>query len=103
MRSEKATERELIFINLANGVPIAEVAKAFNKNTEAEIMDDFRFVALKIKSYMFKRAMPFIPLDTVSEVMQNRLQAFDLLTKVNLDVLPEFQKITANKLEDVYT
>lgn len=103
MRSEKATERELIFINLVNGVPIADVAKAFHKETENQVMEDFRFVALKIKNYMFARAMPFISLDTVAEAMQNKLQAFELLNKVNLDVLPQFQKITANKIEDVYT
>jgi len=102
MKSEKATERELIFINLLNGVPIADIAKAYNKQTEMQVMEDFYFVALKIRNYMFKRAMPFIPLDTVSEAMQNKLLVLDLLTKVNLDILPEFSKITVNKFEDMY-
>ena len=51
---------------------------------------------------MFARAKPFIPLDTVAEAMQNKFQVLDILAKVNLDVLPEFSSISANKLEDVY-
>jgi len=100
--SELAEERKLIFTNLLNGVPVANVAQAFHRATEAAVMDDFKYVALKIKGYMFARAMPFIPLDTVAEAMQNKFQVLDILAKVNLDVLPEFSSISANKLEDVY-
>ena len=100
--SELAEERKLIFTNLLNGVPVANVAQAFHRDSVAAVMDDFKFVALKIKGYMFARAMPFIPLDTVAEAMQNKFQVLDILAKVNLDVLPEFSSISANKLEDVY-
>ena len=99
-KSEKAIERELIFANLLNGVPPENVAQAFNKESVAQVMDEFRYVALKIKSYMFSRAMPYIPLDTIAEAMQNKLQALDLLTKVKLDALPAYKQITAVKLED---
>ena len=102
MSSELAEERKLIFINLLNNVPVENVAQAFHRDSVAAVMDDFKFVALKIKSYMFARAMPFIPLDTVAEAMQNKFQVLDILAKVNLDVLPEFTKVSANKLEDVY-
>lgn len=101
-KSEKATERELIFCNLLNGVSVIDVAKAFHKETENQVMEDFRFVALKIKGYIFARAMPFIPLDTIAEAMQNKFMVLDLLKKVNLDVAPEFSNITTGKVEDAY-
>jgi hypothetical protein len=95
--SELATERKLIFINLVNGVPIHTVAQTFHRESERVVLDDFRFVALKIKSYMFSRAMPFIPLEHPHEVAQNKSLVFDLLNKVNLDVLPAFSKITSSE------
>jgi hypothetical protein len=102
MASEKATERKLIFINLLNGVSIAEVAKTFHKETEKEVLDEFRFVALKIKSYLFQRAMPYIPFDTVAEARSNRVQFLILVDKLNLDVVPVFSRIVTQKVEEVY-
>lgn len=95
--SELATERKLIFINLVNGVPIPTVAQTFHRESERAVLDDFRFVALKIKSYMFARAMPFIPIEHPRDVVQNKSLVFDLLDRVNLDVLPAFSKITSSE------
>jgi len=97
---ELATERKLIFTNLLNGVPLAEVAQAFNKQSEAEVVESFRFVALKIRGYIFQRAMPHVPCDTVAEAMQNRLLLMGILEKLNLETLPAFAKITDAPLEE---
>lgn len=91
--SELATERKLIFQNLLNGVPVAQVAQAFHRASEKEVLEDFRFVALKIKCYAFQRAFPYIPMDTVAEAAQNKMAILDILSKVNLDVLPVFSSV----------
>lgn len=93
MPSELAAERKLIFINLLNGVPVAQVAQGFHRQTEKEVMDDFRFVALKIKAYAFQRVMPYIPLESVAEARSNKIHILEILEKVNLDVLPVFSSI----------
>lgn len=100
--SGRATDRKLLFINLVNGVSIPEVARAFHKNSDAEVMADFKFVSLKIRSYIFQRAMPYLPCDTIEEAKQNRIVFFGILDKLNLDVVPAFSKITAAKVEDIY-
>lgn len=102
MASELATERKLIFLNLLNGVPVAQVAQAFHRQTEKEVMDDFRFVALKIKAYAFQRVMPYIPLESVAEAQANKIQILGILEKVNLDVLPVFSSIKAELVEGVF-
>ena len=102
MATEKATERKLIFINLLNGVDIVEVAKTFHKQSEKEVMDDFRFVALKIKSYVFARAMPYIDCGTIAEARANKMQLLIILDKLNLDTVPIYSSITVNKVEEVF-
>jgi hypothetical protein len=103
MLSDRATEKKLIFTNLLNGVSVVECAKAFNKKTEKEVMDDFNFVALKIKSYIFVRVMPYIPLDTVAEAQANKLQVLALLEKVNLEIVPAFKSFTTYKPEEAFS
>ena len=102
MQSERATERKLIFGNLLNGVAPAQVAQAFHKASEKEVMQDFAYVALKIKCYAFQRAMPYIPCDTVAEAMQNKILILGILDKLNLDVLPVFSSIKTGKVEEVF-
>ena len=102
MPSDLAIERKLIFTNLLNGVPVGQVAQAFNRQTEKEVMDDFRFVAMKIKSYAFQRLMPYIALDTIAEAMQNKFLILGILEKVNLDILPMFSSFNVEKVEDVF-
>lgn len=97
--SALATERRLIFLNLMNGVPVESVAKTFHRQTEKEVWDDFRFVALKIKSYAFQRVMPYIPLDNVQEAQANKILIISILGKLNLDVMPVFKTITAQPVE----
>lgn len=101
MPSERATERKLIFINLLNGVSPEQVARDFHKNTIAEIMEDFRFVALKLKSYGFQRAMPYIHCDTIDEARQSKLTLLVLLEKVNLDVVSVFSSIKPKPIESI--
>ncbi len=85
-----------------NGVPVEQIAKAFHRQSEKEVMDDFRFVALKIKSYAFQRVMPYIPLETVAEAQANKMLILGILEKLNLDVLPVYSSIKVNKLEEVF-
>lgn len=101
MTSEKATERKLIFINLLNGVDVKTVAQTFRKESEKEVMDEFRFVALKIKNYAFQRVMPHIPCDTVAEARANKIIIFGILEKINLDVVPIFKAINSTSLENI--
>ena len=100
--SARAVDRELIFTNLLNGVSAPEVARAFHKDSEREVMEDFKFVALKIKSDVFARAMPYIPCDTVAEAMGNRIVIFGILNKINLDTVPIYSSIKISKVEEVY-
>jgi hypothetical protein len=100
MQSAGAIERRLIFQNLANGVPPERVAQAFHRSSVKELMDDFRYVANKIKGYMFARTMPFIPFETPAEAKRHRLQLFDILKKLNLDVVPLYSKFEVASLED---
>ena len=102
MPSQLATERKLIFTNLLNGVPIEQVAQNFHRQTEKEVMEDFRFVVLKIKCYAFQRVMPYIPMETVAEARTNKLQLLALVEKLNLDVLPVYSSIYTQPVEEVY-
>ena len=83
-------------------MPVSQVAQAFHRQTEKEVMDDFRFVALKIKSYAFQRVMPYIPLESVAEAQQNKIYILGILDKLNLDVLPVYSSIKANPVEEVF-
>lgn len=96
---DKAAERRLIFENLANGVGVEQVARDFGKNSIEEVMVDFRFVALKIKSYAFARLMPYIALDSVEHARQNRFVALTILAKLNLEVVPMFSSIKGNETD----
>jgi hypothetical protein len=100
MPSELATQRKLIFINLLNGVSVAQVAQAFHRQSEKEVMDDFRYVALKIKSYAFQRGMPYIALETVKEAQGSKIMILGILEKINLDVLPVFSSVRSNAVDN---
>lgn len=100
MESTRSLERRLIFQNLANGVPIAIVARDFHKQP-FEVMDDFRFVVSKIKSYGFVRVMPYIPCETLELANKNRVFLFDLLEKLNLDNAPAIASINEMPLEAI--
>lgn len=100
MPSAAAIDKALIFQNLVNGVPVQFVGRHFNLRDEREVMDIFRYVANKIKTYMFQRTIPFISFDTPQEAKRHRRQLFDILKKINLDIVPLYTKFEVGQLED---
>jgi hypothetical protein len=86
-------ERALIFKNLLCGVPVWEVARAFHKNTEGEVMAAFNFVLKKAKSYCFERKMPPIFADSVEDAKKHRIVLLTVLPKLNLNKEAKFSKI----------
>jgi len=89
----------MIFINLANGVPLAGVMAAFRRS-EKEVMDDFWFVASKIRSYRFERGAPMLPILSIADARgANRAAILLTLRNVNLTVDPKFSKIDTEKLD----
>ena len=91
-------DRALIFANLLNGVPVAQVAQAFQKQSEAEVLQIFGFVLRKIKSYCFLRArqanaLPLIVADDVKSAQKYRLTCLSVLPKLNLDKSPQYKDI----------
>lgn len=89
MRAESADgeRRRLVFTNLVNGLPVARVMEAF-KLSEKEVLVDFAFVSLKLRSYRFERAMPILKCSTIAEARDYRLDCLWTLQRCNLDKLP---------------
>lgn len=99
MMTVTAQEKDLIFRNMLNGVDKLSIAQAFHK-TEEDINEIFKFVVSKIKSYMFINVMPFMSLSSIDEARKNRLQALEILDKLNLDKAPKHAKIIEQPLEE---
>lgn len=84
--------RKLTFANLLNGVPVGQIMVAFGMS-EKEVMDDFRFVAAKIRSYRFERGMPLFPTATIAECREAKVELLYALQRVNADKDPVFSRI----------
>ena len=85
-------DRALIFTNLLNGVPLAEVARTFRRG-EKDVLDTFGFVLRKVKSYAFERRMPPVVAATVDEARRHRLLCLSVVGKLNLDKDPRYARI----------
>lgn len=97
--SPEAERRRLVFSNLANGVSVEQLMVAFRLSAK-EVLDDFAFVAAKIRSYRFERGQPFLPVDTVENVRAQRPALLFTLSRLNLDKPAVFSKIVALELGD---
>lgn len=91
-RVKLATERKLVFANLANGVPVARVMAAFHLS-EKDVMERFAFVWRKIKSYRFERGMPFASGETIRDAEKNAPLLLHTLERVDLSEAPRFSRI----------
>lgn len=91
--------RRLTFINLANGVTL-ETLMASTQQSELEVKEDFEFVARKIISYRFERAMPYVPCRTIGEARASRHEFLRVLDKLNLGTKPKFRSVEAMPMED---
>jgi hypothetical protein len=90
--------RSLIFANLLNGVPTAQVAQAFNLRSEDEALQVFQYVLRKIKSYCFlrarqKNAYPIIVAHDVKTAQAYKLTCLTVLPKLKLDTAPQYKDI----------
>lgn len=84
--------RRLVYTNLLNFLPVERVMVAFEMS-EKEVMDDFRFVALKIRSYKFERQMPPVAGETIELARANRVDLLITLGKLNLNRDPTYSRI----------
>lgn len=84
--------RRLVFSNLLNGVSIEQLMATF-KLSAKEVMDDFDFVARKIRSYRFERGQPFLLCDTIANASGAREALLFTLTRINTDTDPKFSHI----------
>lgn len=87
--------RRLVFTNLVNGIPVRDVMGALHMS-EKEVMDDFRFVAIKLRSYRFERAIPILACATIAEAQAHRAEfLFNLsrLGPLSMENLPKYTKI----------
>lgn len=88
----RAQQRCLIMRNLANGVALGAVKRAFGK-TDAEIAADIRYVGDKLASYCMLRCRPVLDFRDVGVVRANRALVHLYLDRVDLDVVPKFKNI----------
>lgn len=96
--------RRLVFCNLLNGVPIPEIMTAL-KMSEKEVMDDFRYGAQKVRSYIFERGMMLVPMETIQEAQRSQAYLAHVASRVNFGKDPRFNKIevlpyTADSVSD---
>lgn len=81
--------RRLVFSNLLNGVSVEQVMVTF-KLSAKEVMDDYEFVARKIRSYRFERGQPFLLCDTIANARGSREALLFTLSRLNTDTDPKF-------------
>lgn len=99
MATSPDDERVLIFQNLLNGVPAAQVARDFHKQSEEEVMRIFSSVLRKIKSYVFQRRLPIIGASTLVEIRSKyKMTCLGILPKLNLDKEPKHPNIITEVL-----
>jgi hypothetical protein len=75
-------ERRLIFVNVANGVPIQQVMSAFRKS-EKEVMDDVRFIGRKIAEYRFRGRLPPLSCSTLHDISWHRRALLETLERLS--------------------
>lgn len=71
----------LVFENVANGVPKADVMAAF-KLSQLEVDQKVAFVARKIMRYRYDRAEPPLPCSTEADIRFNRVALLETLRKL---------------------
>lgn len=86
------SDKALIFRNLINGVPVAQVAQTFQVS-EAQALQTFAFVLRKIKSYQFKRHQPLILASNIEEARKYQVTCLSVLAKLNLEKDDAFKDI----------
>ncbi len=91
-RVKLAEERKLIFANLVNGVARTHVMEAFKKS-DAEIDAIFGFVATKVISYRFERALPYVNCRSLDDAIRNRALVLHSLDRINLQTDAKFPKV----------
>lgn len=74
-------QRRLIFVNLANGVPIEQVMAAFHRS-EAEVLREMEFVGKKLREYRFKRHLPPLACETLRDIRFNRRALLECIVKL---------------------
>ena len=75
-------DRRLIFENVANGVPMDQVRRAFRRS-QTDVDRELRFVARKIKEARFRTYMPPLACDDVRDMRWNRFALLDTLRQVS--------------------
>jgi hypothetical protein len=92
-RDNLASERRLIFENIANGVPVETLMTAFRRS-RLEIQKEVEFVANKIREYRFRRlsagsvhARHMVPCGTYAEIRANRHSLLETLRKLGPESL----------------
>jgi hypothetical protein len=86
--------RKLVFTNLVNGVPVPSVMEALYLS-EKEVMDDFWFVARKIRSYRFERGKPLLPIDSIVQARNQRIELLLTMSRLNLETPAAYRQITS--------
>ena len=89
--------KELVFRNLVNGVEVQKVAESFNK-TEAEVIQDFKAVALSIANYVMLNGVPWFPCQEIIDARANKVQCLHFLGLVDLDEVPMYSKVVGESL-----
>lgn len=84
--------RRLVFTNLCNGVPVHSLMESL-RLSEKDVMRDFNFVVMKLRSYRFERAMPLLFIKTIDDARAVRVEALLTLQKLNLGRDPAYPNI----------
>lgn len=92
--------RKLVFTNLCNGVSVPRVMEAM-RLSEKEVMDDFKFVITKIRSYRFERSQPLIACGSVEDARTNRVQLLQTMIRCNLNTQAVYSRVETLPLENM--
>lgn len=90
--------RRLVYSNLLMGHPVSTVMQALHLS-EKEVLDDFAFVTMKIRSYRFERAMPMVACDTIELARANRIELLHTMGKLNLNKQATFSRVESLPLD----
>lgn len=96
--SARSQERRLIMENLANGVSLGDVARAFQKS-EKEIWEDVRYVVGKMQAYCIKHCREVPRLDDIVAIRTRRDDIHWLLERINLDLVSRYSRIRVETLD----
>lgn len=89
---DAGVRRRLVYTNLLNGISVEQVMDALHLS-EREVLEAFRFVAVKIRSYKFERQLPPVPGETIDIARANRLDLLLTLSKLNTATDPTFANV----------